>query len=142
MATGVAVLAAAVAGCAPRAPDDSSWVDQAHLALEDTSSQVATVSLLLRLATEDKVLGKYQQVVAQDSETAVGATLQHFGGEQPPPQDDATYAEVTGVLTDASDLLSQVRIAVVRRATSDYPALLTELESVGRDLTATAEGLP
>jgi hypothetical protein len=138
---GLAVVVAVAAGCAPQSPDHSSWVDQARLALDDTSSQVATVTLLLRLEQDGKVLGKYQQVVAQDSESAVGATLQRFGGEQPEPRDDATYTDVTGVLSDASDVLSQVRIAIVRRATSDYPALLRQLQSVQRDLTSTTEEL-
>src|SRR4051812_17574140 len=137
---GLAVLAG-VAGCAPQSPDHSSWVDQAHQALDDTSSQVATVTLLLRLEEQGKVLGKYQQVVAQDSETAAGATLQRFGGEQPEPRDDKAYADVTGVLSDASDVLSQARIAIVRRATSEYPALLEKLESVQRKLTSTAAEL-
>jgi hypothetical protein len=138
---GLAVLVAVVPGCAPQSPDHSSWVDQARLALEDASSQVATVTLLLRLEQDGKVLGKYQQVVAQDSETAVGATLQRFGGEQPPPGDDTTYTEVTSALSDASDLLSRARIAIVRRESSDYPALLRQLRSLQRELNWTTEDL-
>jgi hypothetical protein len=127
--------------CAPQAPDHSSWTDQARTALEDTASEVATVGLLLRLEEQGKVPGKYQQVVAQDSESAVGATLAKFGGEQPVPRDDATYRRVTGLMSDASDLLSEVRIAVVRRDSVQYAELLEELDGLGRDLTQAAEGL-
>ena len=123
-----------LAGCAPQSPDHSSWRDQARLALDDTASEVATVALLLRLEQQDKVPGKYQQVVAQDSETAVGATMARFGGEQPEPRDDAEYKRVTGLLSDASDLLAEVRIAIVRRDEDAYPALLRQLEKLHEEL--------
>jgi hypothetical protein len=124
---GLALSLGAVSACAPQSPDRSSWADQAHQSLEDVSSEVATVSLLLRLGSEDKVPGKYQQVVAQDSESAVGQTMATFGGEQPPPSEDATYRKVTSLMSDASDLLAEVRIAIVRRDTGAYPKLRQDL---------------
>ena len=130
-----------VAGCAPQSPDHSSWTGQASQSLKDVSSEVATVTLLLRLERERKVPGKYQQVVAQDSESAVGATMAKFGGEQPEPRDDATYHRVTSLMSDASDLLSQVRIAIVRRDSDRYPDLLDQLEGLDRNLTDAADGL-
>lgn len=138
---GTALVVILVAACAPQSPDHSSWTDQAHQALEDTASQVATVSLLLRLEREGKVPGKYQQVVAQDSESAVGATMAKFGGEQPEPRDDTTYRRVTGLMSDASDLLSEVRIAIVRRDAAAYPKLLDRLGDVENRLNAAAEDL-
>lgn len=134
-----ALAAAVLTGCAPRSPDHSSWTDQAHLALEDTSSEVATVALLLRLEQQRKVPGKYQQVVAMDSEAAVGATMAKFGGEQPEPRDDAEYKRVTSLMSDASDLLAEVRIAIVRRDEDAYPDLLVRLEKL-QDELAVAEG--
>jgi hypothetical protein len=44
-------------------------------------------------------------------------------------------------MSDASDLLSEVRIAVVRRDTGAYPGLLDRLERLDRRLTEAAEGL-
>jgi len=136
---GLAVLLSA--GCAPPAPDHSSWTDQAHLALEDVSSEVATASLLLRLEAEDKVPGKYQQVVAQDAESAVGVTLARFGGKQPEPRDDAEYGRVTALMSDASDLLAEVRIAIVRRDTGAYPDLRDQLTRMQDELTRAQERL-
>lgn len=124
-----------LAGCAPQSPDHSSWTDQARLALDETASEVATVTLLLRLEEQGKVPGKFQQVVAQDSETAVGATMARFGGEQPEPRDDAEYQRVTGLMSDASDLLAEVRIAIVRRDEDAYPDLLRKLEKLHEELT-------
>jgi hypothetical protein len=128
-------LGLVAAGCAPQSPDRSSWNDQAHKSLEDVSSEVATVRLLLRLEDEDKVPGKYQQVVAQDSEAAVGQTMSKFGGEQPPEGEDDTYDRVTSVMSDASDLLSQVRIAIVRRDTGECPKLRDDLAEMQDQLT-------
>ena len=135
------LLLATVIGCAPQSPDHSSWTDQAHQALEDVASEVSTVTLLLRLEGDGKVPGKYQQVVAQDSESAVGATMEKFGGEQPEPRDDDEYRHVTSVMSDASDLLSDVRIAIVRRDTAEYPDLLEQLAKSRRDLADAEERL-
>jgi hypothetical protein len=128
-------------GCAPQSPDHASWNDQAHQSLEDVSSEVATVSLLLQLEAEDKVPGKYQQVVAQDAESAVGATMARFGGEQPEPRDDAEYKRVTSLMSDASDLLAQVRIAIVRRDTGAYPGLRDQLTRMQDQLTTAQDRL-
>lgn len=141
MAAPAALLLAAVVGCAPQSPDHSSWTDQAHQSLEDVASEISTVTLLLRLERDGKVPGKYQQVVAQDSESAVGETLARFGGEQPEPRDDDEYRQVTSAMSDASDLLSEVRIAIVRRDTAEYPHLLEQLEKSRRDLADVEEQL-
>jgi hypothetical protein len=128
-ASGVAgmLLALVLASCAPQAPDHSSWRDQAHLSIEDVGSNVSTMSLLLGLVRDGRMFGKYQQIVALNSETNAGRTADHFSAEQPEPQDDNTYRRVTGVLSDATDLLSDVRIALVRRDTAEYPQLAKKL---------------
>jgi hypothetical protein len=131
----------AATACAPQSPDRSSWTDQAHKSLDDVSSEVATVSLLLRLEDENKVPGKYQQVVAEDSEAAVGQTMSKFGGEQPPPGEDHTYGKVTSLMSDASDLLSQVRIAIVRRDSGEYPELREDLTALQDQLTKQGDEL-
>jgi hypothetical protein len=116
--------------CAPQAPDHSSWRDQAHLSIEDVASNVSTMSLVLRLVREDRMFGKYQQIVALNSETNAGRTADHFSAEQPEPRDDATYTRVTGLLSDATDLLSEVRIALVRRDSHEYADLAEQLDTM------------
>lgn len=140
-AVGAVAAVLALTACAPQSPDRSSWTDQAHTAVEDVASEVATVQLLLRLVGEGKVPGKYQQVVSQDSETAVGETLASFGGEQPPPADDDLYRRTTGALSDASDLLADVRIALVRRDTGAYPAMRDELDALQERLSGLTNDL-
>jgi hypothetical protein len=130
---GVIVLGLLTA-CAPQAPDHSSWRDQAHLSVQDVASNVATMSLVLRLVREGRMFGKYQQVVALNSETNAGRTTSHLSAEQPEPRDDATYKRVTAVLSDAGDLLADVRIALVRRDSREYPRLAGDLAVMTRRL--------
>jgi hypothetical protein len=132
---GCLVAAASLTACAPQAPDHSSWRDQAHLSLEDVASNVSTMSLLVRLVREDHMFGKYQQIVALNSETNAGRTADHFSAEQPEPEDDQTYRRVTTVLSDATDLLSEVRIALVRRDDQEYPRLAAELSKMSDQLS-------
>jgi hypothetical protein len=131
-----------VLGCAPVAPDHDDWTDQAKQSLSDATSDVSTVALVLRLQQRGDLAQNYQQVVVLDSEEAVGLTAQKLSGMQPPQLDDTAYADVTTALSDASDLLAEVRIAVVRENTSQYPALLRELERTRSDLLALQERLP
>lgn len=102
---------------------------------------MSTATLLLRQIRENSVPGKYQQVIAQDAEKAVGQTMDRLGGEQPVPGDDDAYHRVTGLMSDASDLLSEVRIAVVRRDEDAYPGLLEELEKLRSELVDATEDL-
>lgn len=152
---GVAVVAAAVGlavimslgvayvvspGGAPQSPNHESWLDQAHTSLDEVSSNIATAQLLLRLVEHDKLLHTYQQVVALDTENSAGKVASHLSGEQPEPADQAAYGRVTTVLSDASDLLSNVRIALVRGDASQYAGLDRALQKMQQEITK-AEGL-
>jgi hypothetical protein len=128
------LMAVVFTACAPQAPDHSSWRDQAHLSISDVASNVSTMSLLLRLVREGRVLGKYQQIVALNSETNAGRTADHISAEQPETRDDAAYKQVTTVLSDATDLLSEVRIALVRREKPEYRRLAHELTQMSARL--------
>jgi hypothetical protein len=122
------IVVVVLTACAPQAPDHSSWRDQAHLSIQDVASNVSTMSLLFKLVREGRMFGKYQQIVALNSETNAGRTADHLSGEQPEPRDDATYHRVTGLLSEAGDLLSDSRIALVRRDSGKYAALARKLQ--------------
>jgi hypothetical protein len=122
-------------GGAPQSPSHGAWVDQAHTSLEEVASDLSTAQLLLRLAEDDKVMSNYQQIVALDSENAAGKVADHLGGEQPELADQATYKLVTTTLSDASDLLSSLRIAVVRGNASQYPGLEHALTKMQGELS-------
>jgi hypothetical protein len=127
-------------GGAPQSPNHQSWLDQAHTSLAEVSSDVATAQLLLRLTEQNKILATYQQIVALDSESSAGKVASHLSGEQPEPADQAAYSRVTTVLSDASGLLSNVRIVLVRGDASQYPELGRALQKMQAKITW-AEGL-
>jgi hypothetical protein len=129
-------------GGAPQYPSHGSWVDQAHTALDSVASDVATAQLLLRLAERDRLMGNYQQIVALDAENEAGKVSDHLAGEQTHPADDATYNRVTTVLSDASDLLSSVRVAIVRRDDAKYGDLGTALKKMQTRLSKAEEQVP
>jgi hypothetical protein len=124
-----------LSGCAPKSPDRVVWTDQATRALADVQGEVATLELALRQYRSDKLSQNYQQVVVLDSEEAIGTTAESFSSVQPPNGVDKQYTQVTSLLSDASDLAAETRIAVVREDTDDYPKLLRELGKVSDDLT-------
>ncbi len=128
-------LTGAAVGCAPQSPDHSSWRDQAYESLDQVSSSCATATLLLEQMQRHRIFGKYAQIVALNAETNAGKVTSKFGAEQPVPSDSATYQHVTTALSDAGDVLSQVRIAVVRRDAAAYSQLLRQLSRTSDELS-------
>jgi hypothetical protein len=136
-----AVIAGTCVGCAPQSPDHSSWRDQGYQALSEVSSNVATASLLLEQLQRDRVFGKYAQIVSLNAETNAGQVTSKFSAEQPVPSDSPAYEHITTVLSDAGEVLSQVRIAVVRRDSAAYPRLLRQLTKATRQLNRAEQGI-
>lgn len=129
LAAGVigAMLVTALAACEPTTPDRSDWRNNASYATTGVASDVGTATLVLRQLTNDRVLRTYARVSVIYAEDDAGKQLDKFGKRQPHVADDGIYQRVTSTLSDASDLLSEVRIAVVRDDTAKYAGLLKEL---------------
>lgn len=130
------LLLGSVSACAPQSPDHEGWTDLTLQTLEDVASEVATVELALRLGERELASAEYVQVVALDAEEAAGQVAEKFTAVQPPVGEDPTYRDVSSVLSDATDLLAEARIAVVREETAAYAGLRRDLGKVGDDLTA------
>jgi hypothetical protein len=141
LTVGLLVLLVLGSGCAPASPDHAAWTDQAKQSLADAVSEVSTVTLAIQLQQRGDLAQNYQQVVALDSEETLGLTAQKLGGMQPPAEDDQEYARVTTALSDASDLLADVRIAVVREDTGEYSKLLQRLARTRADLLSLKDRL-
>jgi hypothetical protein len=127
---------------APQTPSRGAWVDQAHTSLDEVASDVATAQLLLRLVDEDKMLSKYQQIVVLDAENDADKVAGHLSGEQVEPIDDKTYDDVTTVLSDAGDLLSSTRTAIVRRDSAQYAGLARALAHMQDRITKAGAEVP
>lgn len=105
---------AALAGCAPGTPDDDSWRDDAVRVTGDVGSAVSTLELALR--RRDDLYGTYLQTVAVDAEDSAGKAAQRLEGDQPPESEIDRNTDVTTALDDATSLITDVRIAIVRGA--------------------------
>ncbi|WP_139230126.1 hypothetical protein [Nocardioides terrae] len=126
MAVVLTLLAVATsAGCAPGTPDDDSWRDDAVRVTGDVGSAVSTVELALR--HRDRLFRTYLQTVAVDAEEAAGTAATRLEGVQPPDPELDRNSDVTSAIDDATSLLTDVRIAVVRRAPLQH--FINELSS-------------
>jgi hypothetical protein len=137
----VALALSLSSACAPKSPDRAVWTDQARHALSDVQGEVATLQLVLRQQGRGKLPQNYQQVAAIDSEESIGTTAESFSSVQPPAGVDRRYRQVTSLLSDASDLAAETRIAIVREDTSEYPELLDDLAKASDDLSKTQSEL-
>src|SRR5690349_19903101 len=118
-----------LSSCAPQRPDHATWRSQGDQTLSDVSSNVATARLLLQQLRADKVWGSYARTGVLDAESNAETATSRFVAEQPEPADDDAYRQVGTALSDAGDLLAEVRIAVVRRDDEAYPKLIHQLSS-------------
>ena len=125
-----ALVVAVVTGCAPGTPDEDSWRDDAVRVTGDVGSAVATVELVLR--QRDRVFGNYLQTVAVDAEDSAGKAATRLEAVQPPDVELDRNDQVTTALDDATSLLTDVRIAVVRGAPLAH--FIPQLSSTADDL--------
>lgn len=137
----VALVLVTLVGCAPQTPDHESWTDSALQALDDSGGEVATARLVLTQSRRGLVTRSYEKVVTFEAEEAAGRISDSFSAKQPPTEDDADYRAVTTALSDAADLLADVRIAVERADVEAYPDLLEQLARTEQDLTRTGREL-
>jgi hypothetical protein len=129
-----APMAAALGACEPPSPDRASWRDDAYYATTGVSGDLGTATLALRELSRDRVLTTVARVAVIQAEDDAGKRIDTFGKEQPAPADLAPYHRVTSMLSDASDLLADVRIAVVRGHAAEYAGLLQQLGKQTNDL--------
>lgn len=109
-----AALLLATAGCAPGTPDEDSYRDDALRVTGDVASAVATLELALQ--HRDRLYGNYLQTVAVEAEETADKAATRLEGVQPPEPELERNDDVTSALDDATSLLTDVRIAIVRGA--------------------------
>jgi hypothetical protein len=127
-ATGLVVLVALTAGCAPGTPDGDSWRIDAQRSVSDASSSVQTAELALRQNRHGRVFDHYLQTVLVEAEKGVGKAGDSIGSRQPPRAEEQRYQTVTSQIDEAASLVSTARIAVVDRDSDRYDALADRLE--------------
>lgn len=130
-------------GCVPARPDDEKWREDGSRTLSDVAGQLATAALVLD--HDDDLLGGYDVVVVTTAEETAGTSADSFTGQQPPEADQALFDRVSTALDDATSLLTDARIALVRDDTAAYPGLerrLRRLDAKLHRLATELEGEP
>lgn len=113
--------------CEPNSPERPEWRDDAYYAVSGTASAVATATLVVHQLTSGRLQQNYARATLIAAEDDAGKQSSSFSAMQPAPVDTDRYHEVTSALSDAGDVLADVRIAVVRDNTAAYPSLLKQL---------------
>jgi len=114
-----------MSACAPGTPDEDSWRVDALRSIGDVSSAVSSVQLALQ--HHDRLFGPYLQTVAVQAEDSAGTASTKLSAVQPPEPYQGRSDTVTSALDDADSLLTDARIAVVRRDDSAYAGLIQRL---------------
>jgi hypothetical protein len=93
--------------------------------------------LTVQQALRDRFVGRYPVVVLTYSEEAAGKAADSVSALQPPPSARPGYDELTGLLGDAADAISQARIAVTddddrrsREAARELTRMLAKLNTL------------
>jgi hypothetical protein len=137
----VAAALLTLTACAPGTPDEDSWRGDAARAVGDVASAVQTARLGLTLARRDRLPHAYLQTVVVEAETNGGKSAQLLSAVQPPAVERRRASDVSDSLQEATDLLTETRIAVVDDDETAYADLADELAKVADDLGALEDAL-
>lgn len=115
-----------------RRPD--AYRDRSELAVSEALSAVSSSRLALQALTQQQMTTAYASTMIADSGDALGTADTSFTSLDAPVGSDDVMATVTSAMSDAGDLLTEVRIAVSRGRTADYAALVGRLDDLARQL--------
>lgn len=115
---------------------EQAYRDRAADATATVHSQVVTAELWAREAAGGDAFTTSAVVGIEDAERRASNAAAAFAHHDPPDGLDATRADVTHLLTEATDLLASVRIAAHRGRWGDVASARAELDRIARDLEA------
>jgi hypothetical protein len=133
---GLALCAAALAGCVAPAPDTSAYESKAGTAASAAVSAARTALTAEHTYLADRLPSSYLEQLLVESEDALGSVQTSFDSVQPPATSgaDALRQALDPLLEKAGSSLTDLRIAARR----DRPA---DLRSAAGDLSAVADKL-
>jgi len=133
---GVLVLA----GCASPSFSYRDYERKAAHTADEAASVVQSAVLTVRAATERQAPRPYLDVLFTEAESTLGDIQSTFEGIQPPAApSDALRTEVGDLLTEAGEVLSDLRIGVRRGHLDALGAIAAPLGEVHAKLDAFAE---
>jgi hypothetical protein len=121
---------------------DSAVVSQAEKSAEDMASQLRTVYVVSQAQTRGKTWWGYTDVVVTDAESSAGWISDVFSSRQPPSRaSEPLYRRTSTALSDASDLVTDMRIAVRSHDEAAMARLRPEIAKAADQMEALAESL-
>lgn len=108
------VVLLAFTSCTPASPSVETYRERTKPAVTDTLSHIATAQQVLELAQRDKVMGPYALSTVRSSESTLSKVTGSYAELHPPTELDPVFTQATSLLGDASDLLTETRIALKR----------------------------
>jgi hypothetical protein len=135
------VLALSLTGCVPSEPSVDDWRASTSQALEDTASEVHSVALVLDLQAHGRLPGRAARVAAVESEESLATAVEGATTQQPPPGEAREDRQVGELLSRASDLVREARIALTAGDESSYAELRRQLTDLADEVDTAREGL-
>lgn len=129
-----AVLLTLVAACTPASPSPSTYRERTKLAVTDTISHVETARIVLEASRTQRITGPYALSTVRASEETLSKVTGSYAELYPPRELDRLFVRTSSLLGDASDLLTESRIALKRDERSRYPSLVADLDRLGKQL--------
>lgn len=135
----LAVLLSLLSACAGPTVSAQAMRSQAGRSALSVVSELQTVDLAVRTQLRGDAWWSYTDVTVTAAEHAVSTIESTLTSRQPPPGTDEVYRRTSDALAAATDLVTEVRIAVRReqeaelaRLRQEIPPLVSELEEIGR----------
>ncbi len=135
----LAVLLSLVGACAGPTVSAQAMRSQAGRSALSVVSELQTVDLAVRTQLRGDAWWSYTDVTVTAAEHAVSTIESTLTSRQPPPGTDEVYRRTSDALAAATDLVTEMRIAVRReqeaelaRLRQEIPPLVSELERIGR----------
>ena len=133
-AMAVVALLGMLGQCVPPSPDASAWGDAAVRAVDELTSEVGTARLALTGERDGDLPRSYATVVAVRAEQGAADAAEGLLAQQSPVEQREEYDETRRLLGEATDLLAEVRVAVVAEDEASYDELLEDLGVTARML--------
>jgi len=129
------------AGCVGPAPTTSAYQGKAGHTAEDALSQLETARVAVETAERGNLLHATLEVLLTEAEDGFSSIQATFDSIQPPdsPEADRIRDKLDKILSDGSDGLAQLRIAVRRGDTAELKATSADLGAVAESLQALSD---
>ncbi len=110
----LAVAGVVLSQCTPANPDAPTYQDRTALTLGAALSDVATVQRVLKNLEDDRIFRTTALAQVRASGDSLDSNAGAFSQVNPPQQLHGLYTRTSSLLSDASDSVTEARLAIER----------------------------